>query len=406
MSECRDPKGFSSPRLPAVTRSDLSGPTRGSRDEEELMSPPDLDLRRRRRRAVCSPEIQQLSGVKEELHEQQGWSPSLGQEETKPPHIKDEQEELWSGQEEEELQGREVEDTTEFPFTVVTVKGEDDEEKPQCSQLHQRQTERGESDADGEDCGGSSNFDAQSHLHSEIEVKVEDFSEPETEDGEDYWEGRNHPPGSNPLENMSDTADRSHTCYECGKTFKRKGHLTAHMIVHTGEKPFSCSECGKSFNCKGNLTKHMIIHTGEKPFSCPMCGRTFNCRGSMTRHMLVHIGEKSFSCSECEKIFKSKGSLTQHMSVHREEKSFSCSECGKIFKSKGNLTQHLSVHSGEKPFICTVCGKRLKGRYYLAKHMRNHTREKPSECDDPRENQAVHKEQHSEEVPFIVVEIC
>ncbi|XP_037651667.1 UPF0746 protein DDB_G0281095-like isoform X2 [Sebastes umbrosus] len=103
----------------------------------------------------CSADVQQLLVVKEEVPpEQQEWSSSLDQEDPEPPHFKEEQEELWTSQEGEQLQGLEEADITKFTFTPVPVKSEDDEEEPQSSQLHQRQTEQTETEADGEDCGG------------------------------------------------------------------------------------------------------------------------------------------------------------------------------------------------------------------------------------------------------------
>ena len=104
---------------------------------------------------LFSTDIQQLLLYKEEdPPEQQEWSSSLDQEEPPElPHIKEDQEELWTHQEGEQLPGLEEADI-KFTLSPVTVKSEEDEEKPQSSQLHQRQTEQMETEADGEDCGG------------------------------------------------------------------------------------------------------------------------------------------------------------------------------------------------------------------------------------------------------------
>ncbi|XP_073345276.1 uncharacterized protein [Pagrus major] len=81
--------------------------------------------------------VQQLLVIKEEVSPE--WSPSLDQEDSKPLHIKEEQEELLTSQEGKQVNGLEEADITVYPFTTVTVKSEDDEEKPPTSQLHPRQ---------------------------------------------------------------------------------------------------------------------------------------------------------------------------------------------------------------------------------------------------------------------------
>ncbi|KAK6291742.1 hypothetical protein J4Q44_G00375270 [Coregonus suidteri] len=65
----------------------------------------------------------------EQQHCEQEWSPSLGQEDPEPTQIKEEQEELRTSQEEEQLQGLEA-DIIEFMLTPPCVKSECDLENP------------------------------------------------------------------------------------------------------------------------------------------------------------------------------------------------------------------------------------------------------------------------------------
>ncbi|KAI3358272.1 hypothetical protein L3Q82_003269 [Scortum barcoo] len=135
--------------------------------------------------------------------EQQDWSSSLDQEDPEPPHIKEEQEEVWSSQEGEQLQGLEEADISKFPFTPVPVKSEDDEEKPQSSQLHQTHTEQMETGADGEDCGGpepARNSDPDQYLQPVSDVKTSDSSETEVSD--DDWEETREAPSGEPASSV------------------------------------------------------------------------------------------------------------------------------------------------------------------------------------------------------------
>ncbi|KAI3359047.1 hypothetical protein L3Q82_015414 [Scortum barcoo] len=282
------------------------------------------------------------------------------------PHIKEEQEEVWISQEGEQLQGLEEADISKFPFTPVPVKSEDDEEKPQSSQLHQTHTEQMETGADGEDCGGpepARNSDPDQHLQPDadekpsVSFKTDDsvdsdfwketrerlsylnslnneeiskgvegcdskaFShsddkaseslEPESDDSvdSDFWKD-NRKPGVNlknidvsNSENMCNPRRKPYSCSECGKRFLHICNMKNHMRFHTGERAFFCSVCGQKCLYKSHLKIHMRTHTGEKPFVCPVCGKKYAHKASMQSHMVVHTAEKQYTCNVCNKGF-------------------------------------------------------------------------------------------------------
>ncbi|XP_038551323.1 zinc finger protein 771-like [Micropterus salmoides] len=315
----------------------------------------------------------------------------------------------WEG---EPLRGLEEADIIKFPFSPVSVKSEEDEEeKPQSSQLHQRLTEQMETEADGEDCGGpepARNSDLDRHLQPAAGDKTSDSSEPETGVSYDREETREPQSGLNPLQNKEvpgsdveynngktsscsseyaasfghkglQTGEKQFRCPVCDKRYFCKESLMSHMRLHSEGKPYSCSDCKKTFNHRLDLVKHMRTHTGEKPFSCSVCGRGFAQSSGLTTHFRVHTGEKPFTCSVCKGSFRSRGNLTEHMRVHTGEKPYICSICGKGFGHKKNLNQHLSVHTGEKPFSCSVCDNKFAWKSQLRKHMKIHTVEETVE---------------------------
>ncbi|KAM4524957.1 uncharacterized protein PAE49_001064 [Odontesthes bonariensis] len=209
--------------------------------------------------------VQQLFVIKEEVP----WSSSVDQQDPEPVHIKkeEEEEELWSRREGEQLHGQEETDISRFSVTAVTVKSEEDEEQPQSSQL--------------------------------LQIKTEDSRETEPETG------LNHDGGCN-------TARKSFSCSDCSKQFVHERSLKIHMRVHTGDPPFGCDVCGKRFSQNG-LKIHMRFHTRPKPFVCDVCGKTFRRETHLESHMRFHEENHHLAVMIVKDYFAKNTDLKKHL---------------------------------------------------------------------------------------------
>uniref|UniRef100_A0A3Q1F8U5 Zinc finger protein 271-like n=1 Tax=Acanthochromis polyacanthus TaxID=80966 RepID=A0A3Q1F8U5_9TELE len=369
--------------------------------------------------AVLPADVQQLLVVKEEVFHECG--PSLDQEDPDTLHIKEEQDELWTSQEGEQLNGQEETDISGVPFTAVRVKSEDDndDEKPQSSQLHQSQCENNKekepptsssaklmkTESYGEDCRGpeptrSTEPNTDEKDSSETEVSDDDDDDDDddkngdeddaqellsdfglaTEDNENSdWTPET---GANTLKSLKNkrSLERHGPCLVKKKCFLVKQNIDSLMKNHTGENSFDCDVFVKQIRCQYSFKSHIRNHTAKKQFVCGICSETFTQQKNLKRHIRVHTGEKPYSCHVCAKRFTQQGVLTRHLRVHSGEKPFGCDFCGKRFTQQGVVKRHMRVHTGEKPYSCDLCGKNFVHHHDLKIHIRAHSGEKQFNC--------------------------
>ncbi|XP_047184831.1 zinc finger protein 37-like [Scophthalmus maximus] len=293
-------------------------------DEGHVVWKPDLKLQR-----IELP--QHLVCEEEEVLTDQERNSSLDQEEPEPLQIKEEQEEICTSQDGEQLVLKQ--ETDAFMLT------------PDCE--------------DGD------------HREPDVDHQLLSHNSPAAESQDQ--EGREHV-ASGSTRNAESNAQRS--LYETRSHRNNVYNSPTSTIgskTHTEEKSFKCDICGKVFTTKPGLHNHMKIHTGEKPYLCKMCGKRFNNLSNMKRHMKTHTGEKPYSCSICGKRFSAFSDTKKHLRTHTGEKPYSCKTCGKSYARSSSLNVHIRSHTSEKPYSCSTCGKRFGYSSHRNRHERLHT---------------------------------
>ncbi|XP_061788287.1 uncharacterized protein [Nerophis lumbriciformis] len=421
--------------------------TIASYEEELSRTKEENEQQRQQLEAVSKTSI--VLHTEDVLHEEspplpQGGSSTLKQKDPKPPHIKEEEDELWITQEGEYYTKLEEDGLPLLPLTVVSVKTEDHEDKPadnllaplsDCDDTWSHFPEDADRDNTQEALSSDAGCEGVQNLISRqeepqrgsITLENKDPQSPhiKKEEEEELWisqEGEcvarqeeadlsklpltvvsvkikddKDEPQEDFLAPLSDSADTSHSPEakdgdathepldsdtDCEGDMRTRTDNKPSEVPEkkTGKKCLTCPVCAKSFSDKRYFPLHMRTHTGEKPFSCSICDKRFSQNSHLLSHVRTHTGEKPFSCSVCDERFSKKSNIVNHMRTHTGEKPFGCSVCEAKFAKRFTLKRHMTTHTREKPFSCSVCGEGFAVEMSLIRHQRTHTVEKPFSC--------------------------
>ncbi|XP_068188657.1 zinc finger protein 180-like isoform X2 [Antennarius striatus] len=263
-------------------------------------------------------------------------------------HIKEEEEEVWTGQEKEWLP------ELENIFTPVLVKCEDEEEKLEFEEYG------------GEELARSSSPDQHLQPNSTTEERLEPEAEMSSDD---------ITVGGAGLGFIGDLPEKSFQCCMRDKRFSRTSKPKRPKMTHCKEKPSGSSRQFKKrkFGRESLLWTNQELQKPEeqcevKAVVCPICGKRFCQRGDLRRHLKSHTGEKPLSCSVCGRTFTRLTNLVKHILGHTGKKPYSCSVCTKSFSSEDYIRSHMRIHTGEKPFSCSACGRSFMWHPQLKRH--------------------------------------
>lgn len=170
-----------------------------------------------------------------------------------------------------------------------------------------------------------------------------------------------------------------YSCPTCGKMFKRKVNLRAHLSAHTTMKVYECSKCEKKFHQEHLLSYHMASHTSGR-HKCFICGKRYRYKRSLIVHQRTHEREKQVGCSGNRKEFVKVSGLVHHVTVYMNW-PFKCIYCSRGFDNQEECNRHMATHAGEAPYECVLCSAKFSCKKDLQCHGFTHYVENVLKCE-------------------------
>ncbi|XP_033231767.1 zinc finger protein 681-like [Belonocnema kinseyi] len=118
------------------------------------------------------------------------------------------------------------------------------------------------------------------------------------------------------------------------------------------EIKYKCKKCARSYKDNRHLTFHRKYECDvTRQFTCNFCGKLFKRKAHMNAHVdMVHLKSNSkrtkakYTCNYCTRSYKYLRSLNRHKrEVHAGiKRQFICDYCGHIASQKNNLGTHIN----------------------------------------------------------------
>lgn len=75
-------------------------------------------------------------------------------------------------------------------------------------------------------------------------------------------------------------------CKYCNMWFANRSDRSMHVCsLWPFKTEFRCSQCYKYFKCDSELQKHLASHSLERPFVCDYCGKDYKHKRNLAAHL-------------------------------------------------------------------------------------------------------------------------